>query len=72
MEATHIVANPEDLVWLQMLDSFHFSGDYLKSGTYGRSSVGTVSNGKQVISTPLMPQGVRNEMNNNELLLKVA
>ena len=57
MEATHIVANPEDLVWLQMLDSFHFSGDYLKSGTYGRSSVGTVSNGKQVISTPLMPQG---------------
>lgn len=57
MEATHIVANPEDLVWLQMLDSFAFSGDYLKQGSYGRSNVGSVSNGKQVISTPLMPQG---------------
>ena len=57
MEATHIVANPEDLVWLQMLDSFAFSGDSLKQGTYGKHSVGTVSNGKQVISTPLMPEG---------------
>ena len=57
LEATHIVANPEDLVWLQMIDSFAFSGDYLKQGSYGRSTVGTVTNGKTVISTPLMPSG---------------
>lgn len=57
MEATHIVTNPEDLVWFQMLDSFAFNGDYLKGGVYGRSNVGTISNGKQIISTPLMPSG---------------
>ena len=32
MEATHIVANPEDVVWLQMLDTFAFSGEYTKDG----------------------------------------
>lgn len=55
--ATHIVANPEDVVWLQMLNSFSFSGDSFKQGTYGRANVGTVSNGMSVISTPLCPQG---------------
>lgn len=45
------------MVWLQMLDSFSFSGEYSKNGVYGRTNVGTISNGKQVISTPLMPQG---------------
>jgi len=57
MEATHIVVNPEDLVWFQMLDSFVFNGDYVKGGVYGRANVGTISNGKQIISTPLMPAG---------------
>ena len=57
MGATHIVANPEDLVWLEMLDSFSFHGDFIKGGQHGHSNVGTISNGKQVISTPLMPQG---------------
>jgi len=40
-----------------MLDSFAFNGDYLKGGVYGRANVGTISNGKQIISTPLMPSG---------------
>ena len=57
IEATHIVCNPQDLVWLTMLQSFNYSGDFIKGGNYGRSNVGTVSNGKQVISTPLMPSG---------------
>ena len=57
LEGTHIVCNPEDLVWLQMLDSFAFSGDFIKGGSYGHSNVGSISNGKQIISTPLMPQG---------------
>lgn len=57
MGATHIVANPEDLVWLEMLDSFSFHGDFIKGGQHGHSNVGTISNGKAVISTPLMPQG---------------
>ena len=57
MEATHIVCNPEDLVWLTMLSTFSYSGDFVKGGNYGRANVGTVNNGKQVISTPLIPQG---------------
>ena len=57
MEATHIVCNPEDLVWLTLLSNFSYHGDFIKGGNYGRSNVGTVANGKQVISTPLMPSG---------------
>lgn len=57
MEATHIVCNPEDLVWLTMLSTFSYSGDFIKGGNYGKANVGTVNNGKQVVSTPLMPQG---------------
>lgn len=57
IEATHIVCNPQDLVWLTMLQSFNYSGDFIKGGNYGRANVGTISNGKQVISTPLMPSG---------------
>lgn len=72
MEATHIVVNPEDLVWFQMLDSFAFNGDYVKGGVYGRANVGTISNGKQIISTPLMPAGVRQVYYNDELLLNAA
>ena len=48
IEATHIVANPEDLVWLQMFDSFSFHGDFVKGGQQGRTNVGTISNGKEV------------------------
>ena len=56
-DATHIVVNPEDLVWFQMLDSFAYNGDYVTGGTYGKSNVGTISDGKQIIASPLMPSG---------------
>ena len=45
------------LVWFQMLDSFAYNGDYVTGGTYGKSNVGTISDGKQIIASPLMPSG---------------
>lgn len=57
MEASHILCNPEDLVWLQMLNNFNFNGDYSTDGSYGKSNVGTVNNGKTVLCSPLVPQG---------------
>jgi hypothetical protein len=57
MDASHILCNPIDLVWLSMLDNFSFNGDYTKDGAYGRSVAGTINNGKTVLCSPLLPHG---------------